>query len=984
MRSSADVVRIRGSRSRRRVIIVAVIAVVVVLLLSLRSLAVLYTDSLWYSSIGQHEVFSTILETKVGLFLTFGLLFFIGLWVNLLLCNRFGPSELYLDAPEDELVRRYRSAVRPYAGRLYALLAIILSLIAASSAVGEWQQYLEFTNSKNFGIRDPLFHNDYSFYIFRLPFITFVVDWFLASIFVMLILSSIFHYLNGGIRAARVSPRVAPAVKAHLSVLLAVLAVLKAGGYLLARWHLVTSTSNGIFEGAGYTDVHARMPAFMVLFWLCLAAAVILLWNVRQRGWTLPAIAVGLWAFVALVIGVIYPAVLQKVSVTPAQSSLELPYIKRNIEATRAAYGIQNVNQTALNPSGNANPLAQPGVLASVADLREWDPTTSISQREFQIQSALYNYYQFSQLGEDRYTIDGKLTPVLIGVRELSASGIPNQTWVDQHLVYTHGIGAVMIPSNEDTMSAGGNQPVFDVKGIPPVTAAGSHFPQISEPDVYFGLDQSGYAVVDSAQKELDYQLPTGSTSYTRYKGNGGVEMGGLFRRFMFAVRFGDANLFFSNLITPNSRIMFVRNVVQMAQRAAPFLSIDAHPYAVIVGGHIDWVLDGYTTTDQYPYSQNASTQLVPSDNGLPGSYNYVRNSVKIVVDAYTGQVWLYAAPTIVGQAPDPILKAWESIFPGLIQPYNNMPTVLQQHMRYPEDLFSVQAAIYGRYHLTNPFGFYNNGSGWSLSPTDGAGSPNQTLRVSTKYDRQGYVVSSTVARMDPLYQIYALPGSSSPVFSLTDAYVSAGANASGSSVSNGSSGVLNLRGFMVAQSNATGTGTAYTYGQLTVYRPPEGTLGPVQADSKMNADKAASTQITLLNREGSKVLLGNVLMIPVDGSMLYVRPMYVTSQATSYPLLEDFIAVYNQQTGFAPTLYGAVEQAVTGMSAPPPPSTKGKTEAQLLANAQQEYTSAIAALQANPPNLGLYETDINLMYDDVVRASQLAGNHTTTTTNKK
>lgn len=979
-------VRIRGSRPRRRVLIIAAIAIVVILLLSLRSLAVLYTDSLWYSSIQQHEVFTTILETKVGLFLTFGLLFFIGLWVNLLLCNRLAPSELYLDAPEDELVRRYRSAVRPYAGRLYALLAIVLSLIAASSAVGQWEQYLLFTNSKNFGIKDPLFGRDVSFYIFRLPFLTFVVDWLLASLFVMLALSAIFHYLNGGIRAARVSPRVAPAVKAHLSVLLALLAVLKAVGYLLARWHLVTSMSNGVFEGAGYTDVHARLPAFMVLFWLCLAAAAILLWNVRQRGWTLPAIAVGLWAFVALVIGVIYPAVLQKVSVTPSQSSLELSYIKRNIDATRAAYGIQNVSQVALSPSGNDNPLAQPGVTASVNDIREWDPTESISQREFQLQSALYNYYQFSQLGEDRYTINGKETPVLIGVRELNAAGIPAQTWVNQHLVFTHGIGALMIPSNQDETATGGNQPVFDVDGIPPMTAAGSHFPQIAQPDVYFGLNQSGYAVVDSAQKELDYQLSSGSTQYTRYRGNGGVKMGGLFRRFMFAVRFGDANLFFSNLITPNSRIMFVRNVVQIAQRAAPFLTIDQHPYSVVVDGHIDWVLDGYTTTDQYPYSQNASTQLVPGDNGLPSSYNYVRNSVKVVVDAYTGQVWLYAAPPIPGQKPDPILKAWESIFPGLIHPYRSMPSSLQQHMRYPEDLFSVQAAIYGRYHLTNAFGFYNNGSGWSLSPTDGAGSPNQTLRVSTKYDKEGYAVSSTVARMDPLYQIYALPGSSTPVFTLSDAYVSAGASSSGSSASSGSSPVLNLRGFMVAQSDAATTGKS-TYGELTVYRPPEGTLGPVQADSKMNADKAASTQITLLNREGSKVLLGNVLMIPVDGSMLYVRPMYVTSQATSYPLLEDFIAVYNKQTGFAPTLLQAVEQAVTGMSAPPPPSTKGKTEAQLLSDAQQEYQAAIAALQGSHPNLGQYELHINLMYDDVVRASQLAGNHPTTppkTTKKK
>jgi uncharacterized protein len=976
VRSSSDISALRVGRPRRRVVIIVAIVIVVVLLFSLRSLAGLYTDSLWFSSIGPHEhgVWATNLETKLGLFLTFGLVFFLALWANLLLCNRLAPSELYLDAPEDELVRRYRSAVRPYAGRLYALLAVVVALIAASTSVGHWMQYLEFMNSKNFGIKDPLFGNDLSFYIFRLPFLTFIVDWFLASVFAILVLSVVFHYLNGGIRAARVSPRVSPAVKVHLSVLLAILAILKAAGYLIARWHMVTSTSNGVVEGAGYTDTHARLPALMVLFWLCLAAAAILLWNIRQRGWTLPAIAVGLWAFVAFVIGFVYPTVLQAVKVTPAQSSLEKPYIARNIVATRAAYGLDHVSYTQWTPSSNKPLLTQAGVPATLTDIREWDPTSSISQSTFQLLEAQGNYYSFSQLGEDRYNVNGQVTPVLVGVRELNSAGLPSQTWVNEHLEYTHGIGVEMIPSNQDAPSTGGNQPVFDVSNIPPSTTAGSGFPDVTQPDIYFGLEQSGYVVVGTKQPEFNYDVG-GTDHFTSYKGSGGVAMGGVFRRFMFAVRFADPNLFFSNLIEPTSKIMFVRNVVQIAQRAAPFLSIDDHPYAVVVDGQVNWVLDGYTTTDQYPYSQNASTQLVPSDNGLPSSYNYVRNSVKIVVNAYTGKVHLYASPAVTGAngtITDPILRVWASVYPGLIQPYSSMNTELQAHMRYPEDLFSIQAAIYGRYHITNTSEFYNNGSGWSLSPTDGAGAPNQTLKVSAQYDKQGYIVSETAARMDPLYQVYTLPGQSTPQFTLSDAYVTASANGSGA-VSSSTTSVYNLTAFMVALSDPN------DYGDLYVYRPPPGTtIGPVQADAKMNADQAASSKITLLNREGSKVLLGNVLMVPLDGSMLYARPMYVTSQSTSFPLLDYMIVVYKDKTGFSSSLAGALAQ-VLGTPSPTPPTKKGTTAAELYADSQNEYQLAQTALENG--QLGLYQSEFKKAYTEAIEAYQLQSGTKSSTT---
>jgi hypothetical protein len=934
----------RVGRPRRRIVLLVIVAAIIILAISLRSLAGLYTDSLWYSSIHQHEVFSTVLTTKIGLFLVFGLVFFLAMWGNLLLCNRLGPSELLLDAPEDELVRRFQSAVRPYAGRLYALLSFVLALIAASAAIGHWQDYLLFSNSKSFGTRDPLFNMDVSFYVFRLPFLTFVVDWVLASLVAIIVFTAVFHYLNGGIRAARVTPRVAPGVKVHLSVLLALLALAKAAGYLIARWHMVTSATNGIFDGAGYTDVHARLPALMLLFWLCIIAAGILLVNIWQRGWTLPVIAVGLWAFVALLIGVVYPAVLQAVKVTPAQSTLELPYIQRNIEATRMAYGLSSVAMTNFLPTVGKPILQQPGVSASLQDVRQWDPTASISQSTFQQLQGLRNYYSISAIGEDRYMVNGRLLPVVEGIRELNTAGVPSPTWVNQHLQFTHGYGIVLSASNQ-VQSPG--QPVFSQANVPETRLPG--WPKVTMPGIYFGLSQNGYVVVDSSQKEIDYENAT-RTVATQYHGAGGVPIGGFFRRLMFSIRFGDPNLILSSDITSTSKIIYMRNVLQIAQHAAPFLSIDAHPYAAIVQGHLDWVLDGYTTTDEYPYSQNASSQLVPADTGLPSSYNYVRNSVKIVVDAYTGTVSLYAM-----DPQDPILKAWESAFPGLIHPLSSIHgSPLLDHLRYPEDIFSIQAAIYGRYHLPTPEAFYSNGNGWSLSPTDGAGAPSNLNQVSTQVTRSGQFQS--VARMDPLYQVYTLPGETAPSFTLTDAYVASQSNSqSSSSTSTVSSGVLNLSAFMVALSDVN----AHDYGKLLVYRPPAGGTGPVQADSKMNANTAASSQISLLAREGSTVILGNVLMIPIDGSMLYVRPMYVSPTSSSYPQLKYDIVVYRKNTGFATTLGGALAQVLMpGRGAGGTHSTVN----QLLALAQAQFEMATAALKAGGEDpLAAYEHHVNL-----------------------
>ena len=697
---------------RARWWIAGIVVVLIVLLVSLRSLATIYTDSLWFSSVGYHNVFSTLLAIKLGLFGVFGAIFFVVLWVNLVVCDRIAGRDVVL-AQEDELVRRYQQYVRPYAGRIYVALAFVLALIGASGTIGQWNNWILFLHGGNFDATDPQFHKNVGFYVFDLPFLTFLVDWTLAILIVTLAVTVVFHYFNGGIQPQRGLPRVRPSVKAHLSVLLALIALDKAAGYVLQRWSIVNS-QDGYVDGAGYTDIHARLPAETLLVVVSIFAAGILLFNIRRQGWTLPVLAIGIWAFVALTVGIIYPALLQTLKVTPAQSSLEAPYIQRNITATRDAYGLNDVQ---VHNFAASNTITASQVLEAeptISTIRQWDPDPTITLQTFQREQAIRSYYTFPSLGVDRYTVGkSQVSPVLIGVREISSSNIPSPSWVNTHLQYTHGNGAVVALANQTNS----NNPVYAVQGIPPNSTLG--LPAIKQPSVYFGLGETGYVVADTKQLEVDYQQD-GTAVESHYSGKdatGGVQLSSLIKRAAFALRLGDFNLLISSQITPKSRIMFVRDPLAMAEKAAPFLSFDHDPYAVINDGQIDWVVDGYTTTANYPYSQNASSQQVAVGSTLPGSYNYVRNSVKVVINAYTGQMTFYDV-----EPNDPIIQAYEAAFPHMFTPLSKMSPSLQAHLRYPEDIFSIQSAIFGRYHLTNPQAFYAASNAWQLSPTAGAG----------------------------------------------------------------------------------------------------------------------------------------------------------------------------------------------------------------------------------------------------------------------
>lgn len=921
-------------------LIVAAVVIVVVIA-SLRTLAIVYTDALWFGSVGFSSVWHRLFEVKAGLFVGFALIFFAFLWLNLVVVDRLAPSELAL-GPEDELVRRYQRAVAPHALLVRTAVSLVLALIAASSAIGEWQNYLLYRNGVSFtgpGSTDPQFHRNIGWFMFKLPFEQFVVGWAFVALVVVTVVTLVAHYLNGGIRVQSNGPRVTPAVKAHLSVLIACIAVVKAFGYVLQRYGLDLS-SNGYVNGAGYTDVHARIPALELLVLISVAAAVLLLFNIWRRGWALPVLAVGLWAFVAVVVGAIYPAVVQAVKVNPAQNTLEAPYIARNIAATRTAMGIAHVKQVSFAADKSATSQTLEADASSLLDVSLWDP--SLTNPTFTKLQQTKSYYAFNTLALDRYFVNGQLTPEVVGVRQINQSDLPSSGWVNTHLQYTHGYGMVIAPANQADSNG---QPVFSVQNVPPVSAPG--LPQILQPSVYFGVagsgGDSGYVVADTTQPEIDYQASNGNNRTSHYHGTGGVQLNNFLTRAAFALRFGDAKLLISNDITSKSRLMFVRDIRNMAAKAAPFLRYDSSPYPVLVGGHIKWVLDAYTVSADYPYGQPADTNALPPDSGLAGqNFNYIRNSVKVVVDAYSGTMKFY-----VMDPSDPIIRTWEKVFPHLFTPGSQMPPDLQAHIRYPKDIFTVQAAAYGRYHITNPAAFYNNANGWVLSQSPGSGAPGAALSTTFTTNAQGQTVSTgQVERMKPLYETFRVPGENAVSYNLIDAFVP---------VSNGQ--IQTLSAFLVAGSDPG------HYGQLTSFVTPPGQNvdGPALIDARIASDTTISSTISLLDQHGSNVLLGHVEMVPVGQSMLYFRPLYVSSSRNAVPALRDVIVAYSGPNGatelaMQSTLSAALQKVFTGLTLPgagsqssspssAPPAKNPQVQA-LVTQANQQFAKAQSDLK--------------------------------------
>ncbi len=961
MRSPQDLSHLPRRPARRgRVWIAVAVVVLIVLITSLKGLATFYTDYLWFGSVHLSSEWRRLFVVKTGLFFGFALIFFVFLWVNLAVVDRLAPQELAL-GPEDELVRRYQQRVTPRAVLVRSIVSLVVALIAASGAIGQWRNYLLFVDGVYFtgpNRNDPQFHKNIGFFLFKLPFLSFIVQWAFISLVVIAVLVVIAHYLNGGIRVQSGAPSVAPQVKVHISVLLACMALVKAFGYILARYNLDLS-QNGYVQGATYTDVHARLPALTLLFWISLLAAAILLINIRRRGWALPVLGVGLWAFVAIVVGAIYPAIVQAVKVTPAQNTLEQKYIIRNIAATRSALGLNRVVQKTFSATQSLTSSQVVANQPTLSAVQLWDSTqTAATYTKLQ---ATRSYYSFNTLAVDRYKVDGTLQPMVVGVRQVNDGDLPSQGWVNTHLQYTHGYGMILAPAND----ANSHQPVFSISQVPSQSSPGA--PTITQPNVYFGIanpNDAAYVLANTRQPEIDYQV-SGAQSpvtshYTGPGATGGVQLRNFLVKAAFAIRFGDFNLLVSDLVTHQSRLMFVRDITQMAQKAAPFLSFDSDPYPVLSGGQIYWILDAYTTSDNYPYAQNVNTSSLPVNSGLNQTFNYVRNSVKVVVNAYSGKMTFYDV-TPLTRTTDPVLKTWEKVFPGMFTPVSEMPESLRAHLRYPEDLLSVQSAMFGRYHITQPLAFYNATNAWTISPSAGAGSPNQSLQ--TFSTSASGTVSSSVIRMAPEYELFKVPGQSSPSFNLVDAFVP---------VSMGDQ-IQTMAGFIVAGSDPA------DYGRLTVFQTPP-IDGPALVDADISATQAISKQISLLNQNGSSVLLGTLQVVPVGNAMLYFRPFYVESSRNPFPKLDYYIVVYagaqqgQSKVAFDTTLQAALNDlfqvSLPGTSSPTGPSTAVNATVQnLITQANTDFQQAQTDLKNG--NFAAYGTDITSLQNVLKQLQQ-------------
>ena len=967
MRIPADLPPQRRRVTKRQVLFFVAVVIVIVVVLSLRSIAIFYTDFLWYSNIHFTQVWKGILIDKVGLAFVFDLIFFVLIFANLAVASKLSPPVSSLSAGEDELVIRFRSTTNRYPRLARVIVSIFLAIVVGTSASGQWKNWILFSNSVPFGWSDPQFHKDASFYVFRLPFLSYLVSWSFLALVVVFLAVAVVSYFNGGIRMQGQGARVNAAVKAHLSFILALIALVKAVGYYLQRYKLVNST-DAYVNGAGYTDIHAVMPALTLLLFISVVSAVILLINIRRQGWVLPVVAVGLWGLISIILGGIYPAVVQKFVVQPSQVSKESPYIQRNITATRFAMGINSIVQQPFDYSSTITGSTLVTDAPTLAAARLWDPTTPV-QTYNKLQD-IRSYYHFNGLAVDRYVINGTQTPVIIGVRQINAADLPAQSWINLHLQYTHGYGAVMAPANKATSN--GN-PAFQIQDLPPVSSGGA--PPISQPQVYYGTNNPGYVIANTNQPEIDYQTNSGTTVETHYHGTGGVQLSSFVRRAAFALRFGDINPLISGLITPQSRFMFNRDIAQRVEKAAPFLKYDAQPYPVIYNGQIYWIIDAYTTTSQFPYAQAANTSNVNPASGLSSPMNYFRNSVKVVINAYSGSMKYY-----VVDPSDPIIQVYEKAFPKIFTPVSQAPSGLVAHFRYPIDGFTVQATMYGRYHITDPTGFYNAGDAWSLAQDPGT-SPSQALTQTPTTNAQGLALPSTqVTRMQPSYQLLRLPGETGLSFVLTEPLVPVSTN----------NQLQTLAGFLAAGSDPG------SYGKLTAYISPRAQQvdGPLLVNAAISASPSISQAISLLDQHGSQVEFGQMLMIPVHKALLYIRPLYVQSSQNPLPELKQVIVVYGTQAAMEPTLSAALKdifgvvvpgtQGANQSTSSPSPSTSPpsnqvpstSTIQSLLSQAQTLWNQAQADLKSG--DLGLYQSAINRMESLITQAQALANGTTT------
>jgi uncharacterized membrane protein (UPF0182 family) len=921
---------------KRRVSPLTITAIVLFILGTiLISSSSFYADLLWFRSVDFVNVWQTTLFTKIFLFIVFGLVTSLFITLNIYLAFRKRPMYVPVAVEADNL-ERYRAQLEPVRKLVGIGVFLTLFYFAGSTGAKLWQQWLLFKNATSFGTVDPQFGKDISFFAFKLPMYQSLIGWGISTIILALLAAAAVHYIYGGIRTQVKEDRTTVAARVQLSILLGLLVLLKAVAYWFDRFAL-TLKEGRLITGLTYSDVNALLPAKSILAAIAVVCSLLFFANIVRKSWLLPTAGVALMVIASVLIAGVYPATIQQFQVKPSESTKEAPYIQKNIDATRTAYGLDGVEVKDYQATVTTSAGQLANDAATIANIRLMDP--NVLSATFRQLQQIKPYYSFADsLDIDRYTIDGKERDVVVSVRELNIDGNPSRNWINDHLVYTHGFG--MVGAFGNTVDADG-KPSFTVGDIPPTKGLGEF-----QPRVYFGENVPDYSIIGgpatSNPVELDYpddNSANGQKNYT-YTGKGGVPMGSIFSRLLFAIKYQEQRIVLSNLINADSKILFDRHPRDRVAKVAPWLTLDGDPYPAIIDGKILWIIDGYTTSAGYPNSRfvnlaNTGDALTSRSNAVASlddkNVNYIRNSVKATVDAYDGTVSLYQ-----WDEKDPVLATWSKAFPGSVQPKSEISPALLAHIRYPEDMFRVQRDILSAYHVTTADAFYGGQDFWRvpLDPSSfGSNSGNQP----------------------PYYLTMQIPGQTKPTFSLYTPFVPRG-------------GRENLTALAVVNSDA-----GDEYGKITVLQLPRSTniAGPSQVSSNFEAKPEVATSLSLLRQGGSDVVLGNLLTLPVGKGLLYVQPVYVraTGNTAAYPLLQKVLVSFGDQIGFSETLQGALDQVFGGNSGTTVSDNQSNTPINGGTGSSQAIRSAIASLQSAYADLEAAQKRLDGAAEDKARA---------------
>jgi hypothetical protein len=945
--------------SRRSRILLIIGFVLLILLISGSHLLDTYISWLWFGEVGFRSVFSTILFTRIVLFFAIGVFVGGALALSLFIAYRTRPVFVPVSGTDDPL-SRYRSVITRRRKWFGLGIPIAIGLIAGGSANNDWQLVQLAMHATSFGIADPQFGHDISFYEFVLPLILWVQNWLFIAVTLAFFGALISHYIFGGIRLAGRGGQLSTPARVQLAILIGFFVLLKAFAYFTDRYQLLWGDRDTQFTGATYTDVNALMPAKLILLCIAIFCALGFFAGAFLRNLQLPAIALVLLVLSSILIGAAWPAVLQQFSVSGNANQKEAQYIQRANTATLQAYGLAgNVTYQSYDPTNVNNTATASSLLndtGTIPNVRVLDPNV-LSPTFTQQQHANTNIYGFpNELNLDRYTINGNTQDYVVAAREMDPANLSSaqQNWISQHLIYTHGDGFIAAPADE--VSAAG-YPQYDVSDL---SNDGKGAIPVDQTRIYYGLlAGDDYAIVgqkvNGKNTEYDGTNPNGYT----YDGSGGVSLSNWFNRLAFATYYGSRYFLFSGDIGDNSKIIFQRNPVQRVQQIAPWLTTDSDPYPAVVNdsdgkNRIAWIVDCYTTLQNYPYGQQTflNSPTTSSLNGPGQPVGYVRNSVKAVVDAYSGKVTLYQVDN-----NDPVLKAWEGVFPGVVQPSSSIPKTLSDHFRYPQDLFNIQRNLLNNYHVTNPQDFFSSAGFWSV-PGDPTENPDGTISTSVTGP------SGNSPNQQPYYVLAQSPGQQSPTFQLTSALTILNSQ--------------NMAAWMSVSSDPN------NYGKITVLTLPTGTptLGPEQVQSQFETSPKFTENKTFLSNSTVKPLYGNLLTLPVAGGLLFVEPVYTESTGNSangggYPQLADVLTAFGGKVGFAPTLQESISNLFS--AAPTTPSSPGSSS-----TTSPPTTTTTAPPSTNsagvpppgggggvPPALSKAVSDINKALQDIANAQQ-------------